>query len=557
MSKSEERTVILKKKAEQIVFCSLLALLAFIPFLNGTVSAGGDTAFYFNRIEALSSSLREHVIPSVYRTQNYGYGYGTPLFLPDLFMYIPAFFRLHMTLLSAYRLFVYLVLNAQAMSMYSVTEKVIKNDRTARYLSTLLFVCCTYCWASLMNNGTLSESISAIFVPQVIYGLYSLLAEGAWYRLAVSLSGMMLSDPVLGVMMSAVCVILCIRHHALFSRNRNTLKGAAMAAVTAAGIPAGYFITAAEQLFSGDYYVRDLFLSSANLTGQTEWAGLLDLIPSGYPHLLHSVGFGLLFLPLLSLKARGKYASFAREIMLAGYILLLGSFRLFPWMIIPFAGILEYPQRLFYISAGCLAFAAGYGFSHASFRKKDREYIRKSLAGICLLSAVLMISVQFNIVGSVSRYRDINSTDGASPALRYNEKELGRGLFLPKNNYVYSAGNRTAHHISQIAEFTEDAESCSCPYEGGGSYVFPVTWYKGYTVSVMHNGGEIYKAETAADTASGLVSFELPDDLPADSTAVLAYRSTALQRTGTVISMTVFILSAVFAVMQRLQEKKA
>ncbi len=554
MSGNTERTQRLKAAAEQIVFCSLLALFAFLPFLNGTVPAGEDTAFYFNRIEAISLSFRSHVIPAVYRNQNYGYGYGTPLFLPDLFLYIPAFFRLHMSLLSAYRLSVYLIFFAQAVSMYSVMKKMTGKDRTALYLSTMLFVCCTYCWASLINNGTLSESISAVFVPQVIYGLYNLFRFGKWHRLAVSLSGMILSDPPLGLVMFLIFICMCIRHHKDPDRRRDILTGAGLAGIAAVGISAGYILTLGEQILAGDYYIDSLFRSSASLMKYTEWFGLFDLIPSGYEHFLHSVGFGLLFLPLLCLKTHGKNAGFAREIMLIGYILLLGSFKLFPWIILPPAGILRYSQRLFHIASGCLAFSAGYGFSHVAFRRKDRDYIRRSLAGLCLMSSVLMVSVQFNIIGAVSRYNDINQAGSAMTSARYNANELGRGLFLPKGSYIYSSDNRIARHASEVLDCKEDTESYSCPFDGSGSYVFPVTWYKGWKLTVLNDGAEIYTAETAADAASGLVSFELPESLPKGSILELTYRRTAVQRTGTVISLASLITFAVFAVMNRIQD---
>lgn len=91
----------LKKKKPILMWAGtilIIALVSFLiasffcfPFNNGQVHLGADTGFHINRIISLMEAQQNNVeYPYLFWNQNYNFGYPTPIFYCNLFLYWPA-----------------------------------------------------------------------------------------------------------------------------------------------------------------------------------------------------------------------------------------------------------------------------------------------------------------------------------------------------------------------------------------------------------------------------------------------------------------------------------
>ena len=78
------------KKDYYFIYCIVLIVVS-LPLLGIDAYRGHDTGFHIQRIISIKNAILEGRIPvRIYTEAINGYGYGAPLFYPDIFLYIPA-----------------------------------------------------------------------------------------------------------------------------------------------------------------------------------------------------------------------------------------------------------------------------------------------------------------------------------------------------------------------------------------------------------------------------------------------------------------------------------
>ena len=84
------------KKSKKYLIALVIALLVSIPLYSKYTSGlTCDLTYHLTRIEGIKQSLQAHIFPAyIYPYANNGFGYAAPLFYPDIFLLIPAFFLL-------------------------------------------------------------------------------------------------------------------------------------------------------------------------------------------------------------------------------------------------------------------------------------------------------------------------------------------------------------------------------------------------------------------------------------------------------------------------------
>ena len=64
-----------------IGFCLLVTIIFMIPTMDGMLRIGADTTFHVNRIIELANAIKNNdIFPKILFNQNYGFGYGSPMF---------------------------------------------------------------------------------------------------------------------------------------------------------------------------------------------------------------------------------------------------------------------------------------------------------------------------------------------------------------------------------------------------------------------------------------------------------------------------------------------
>ena len=163
-----------------------------IPLLKEGIAYGWDLYFHVDRVEGIYQALRGGSFPvRVQASQFGGYGYAASIFYPDLFLYIPAFFRLlGMSLSAANELFVFIIQIAVGWVMYYSVKGIFRDTKIAA-LSAVFYIFSTYRVFNTYANYALGANIAAIFFPLVIWGLYELLLgnKKSWKILVIGCTG--------------------------------------------------------------------------------------------------------------------------------------------------------------------------------------------------------------------------------------------------------------------------------------------------------------------------------------------------------------------------------
>ena len=77
-----------KKIFIDILLCILLACACLFCFFDTKISVSHDLTFHLNRFVGLANAFEEgQILPKIYPYANYGFGYASPLFYCDLFLY--------------------------------------------------------------------------------------------------------------------------------------------------------------------------------------------------------------------------------------------------------------------------------------------------------------------------------------------------------------------------------------------------------------------------------------------------------------------------------------
>lgn len=540
----------------EILFCLLVASIAYIPLLNGSVPMGSDTSFHINRIEALYTAYEAgELFPGVFWNMNYGYGYGSPLFYSCFFLYIPVMFR-HwgMDMIPAYRLFLFLIYFFTAFTMYNLARKVLRKHNAAVFLTVLLYEFSMYVYSDTINRGAVGEALAYIFIPVIIQGLWSIFYNNGkgWTHLTVGLACLLLSHNISFFMMCIIIVIYCLTHVLDLIHKPIKILYLALAALLAFGCTLWFSLPMLEQLQEGCYRVSTYFNDISVLDGTgVNLEDFFCIIPYDISHVGTCVGLVLMVLPAFVFFIKRK-KRFFKEMAVIGYFTLFMTTAIFPWTWFPFMSFLQFPHRLFTICSSFLAIASGYTFAYLPVKKIYRKRIRLVIAVYSLVIVFMQVGVQFSYTGVFFDYttpEDIQSTDGYWEGRDdwYNLMELSTPDYLPSDKITnYHHDTRTIIHEDMAdSVFEEDDTSMQWGYDGGGIYIYPKTWYKGYAVNVEKDGTVLCTVDTEMDEETGNVTFTLPDGLDENAKVVLYYAGTPLRNTCFKISKAVFLLTVI------------
>ena len=167
------------KKNQIFGVIAACTVIVSVPLMiNYLLDSRGDISFHLARIEGLYLGLKEGRFPV--RMDGFmlnGQGYADPIFYPNLFLYIPAVFRLiGLPILRAYKLFVGIWNLFTCVVAYYSFKRIVKSDKAA-LVGMILYVMCPYRNLCLYGRGAVGEALAMTFFPLVAAGLYVLLSK--------------------------------------------------------------------------------------------------------------------------------------------------------------------------------------------------------------------------------------------------------------------------------------------------------------------------------------------------------------------------------------------
>ena len=531
------------------LLCALgLALLFVLPWLmKDQLGIEHDTFFHLSRIEGMARSLQAgHFPPYIYPYKNNGFGYAAPLFYCDLFIVLPALLYLcGLPLSCCYQGFVFLVTACTAFTAEKLAWR-LGSNRKAAVTAAAAYLFANYRITDAYVRSALGELTAMIFLPMLLSGMYLLLekqdARGETL-LTLSLCGLVFSHN-LTFIMAAVLLLVFV---ALYRKGLpGTIWQAGFrSALKAFLLTAWFTLPMIEQLASQSFYLSyyaggsDLAGNALNLSQY-----FVNRTVFGYSGLQYgpemqmtvNPGWELMLLPLfwLHFRNQAEHRVFVSRCLAAGLICLLLPLRYIPWDYLVFLRVLQFPWRLMTLASVLLMVPLAGLLS--ALPQRGRPFLQYGLLAVILAEGcvhVLPVLDRPFTISSATQYTDITEGKLTDPyySATYMRVELAGGDYIPigspdfrgfepviRDAAGYDAGI-TYTRADDTLTFTISDEA--------GTYLLPVTWYKGY---------QVYKDNKPLVTQPGLdrlVSF----DAAGPGTYTCRYSGTLVQKAGLALSL--------------------
>lgn len=446
----------------------LLALIATLPYFNLYLVNGHDLPFHLARIEGIYHSMASgHKLVRINPIQTSGYGYASGILYPQLFLYFPALLRfLHVSLMDAYKIFIFLINLATAAITYISIRKM-TGRRMTGLLCAAFYMLSIYRLSNIYSRGALGEVLAMAFLPMVVYGMHEVLQEDSakWGWLMLGYTGIIQSHILSALMTAFFCMLATLLSAKRLLREKERIGRLVLAAAVTIALNAWFLIPFLE------FYRLDL---NSNLGETGIWKtassfsqmftnnlpaniGLnLDLSSTKW-EMIQSVGIILIFAgcmfavrPYRENESReGKQARKEMEVLFGFAILSIWmSSTLFPWETLSKAPIMDvlalniqFAWRFLGYAALFLCITGAEGVSdwisvYAGEEKTVSTYNKKRLA---------LLLTFFAIVGNCHFFLD-STTQMDALEVKQDCASVGLGgsdeLYLYRGDHIYKLEQR-------------------------------------------------------------------------------------------------------------------
>ena len=235
----------------KVVVAGLIAIIfaSSLPLFANFLFWGHDMNFHLARIWSLADGLKNgHWIVPIQTEMINGYGYATPLFYSQLFLYPPAILYCMGAPLQVCYQFYAVVINAVTCFICYYCVKQLLKDKYLALFGAMIYTLSAYRIANTYVRAAIGEYTAMAFFPLVLYGFAKVFMEknenlrgGGYFSLALGLSGL-IQCHILSCELSAFFILLlcmiCIKK-TLQPKRFLTLAKAALLTV---GINIGFLL---------------------------------------------------------------------------------------------------------------------------------------------------------------------------------------------------------------------------------------------------------------------------------------------------------------------------
>lgn len=470
-----------QKNKNIMIYLFVIAVISSISLiLIPNINWGHDLPFHLSRISDIAYNLSTGNLGS-YIYPNYlgGYGYGNPLFYPDVFLYIPAtLVYLGMNLITAYKIFIFLISFFSILTMYITVKNLVQNKKAALFSATL-YGLAAYRLVDVFSRAALGESIAFIFAPLVIYGIYEIIYRDykKIYILVIGMTGLILSHIISSFIMVFLLLILCLVNVRTLIKEKMRIVYLLISALITVGLTSFFLFPMLEQMLTVDFTYET---NAINLGTNAFpiWMFFIEMPYYWFRRKYFASGYGigfsiLIFLYFKNIKKKDSFLNFC---FVGGIIFLLCSSKLFPWELFsPFLKYLQFPWRLYFFVT--LLFCIGGGLLYTKIVKNTKTI--NLIIMICLLPA---ISICFNnsSARNIKEQKDYNI--GSS---EYLHARADQDFIMERGNVV------TSKHDTDLSFEKEDL-NLIISFENSdidNELELPLLYYNGYQAKL--NGTEI------------------------------------------------------------------
>lgn len=526
----------------------ILTFLISIPYLNFEPITTHDISYHTNRIIAVSDELKAGHFPVlIYSNLLDGFGYASPLFYPELFLYIPAILTaLGLNFLTSYKLFTMLTTFFTLLFTFYSANHIFKKKNIA-WTITILYGTAFYRLADIYERGAIGEVLAIVFLPIIICGLYEIIfgENKRWWIICFGIFGL-INSHVLTFAMSIILIItICLINVLRIFKDKKRLITLIIAGVISILLIFSFALPYLEQSNSDKFNVDEKIYSGAFL--QSYSVSLKELINNrfGIGDFYKGIGTILLILPVFIIVCKDKdnQTRFMKQLFVIGFVVLLVSTSIFPWEALcnKFNSIttLQFPYRLNIISTLLFSFVGGYALCQIIGNKLELNK----------LVYILLILFTLNLLSSLN----INSGNFTEETI-IKSAPVGNGEYKP---YALKQKDTKVHNIAneEEIEFTKISSKMQFEYTNKEDEMIihiPLAYYKGYIAYLEDENGN--KTELTLEEDPNTKNVIVKNDKILNGKVTIEYKMTTIQKIGyiityiTLIGLTLYIFIDKFKV---------
>ncbi len=501
-----------RNKTNTFLIAFLIAAVFCIPFYQTSVFKGLDLTFHLSRIDGILSCTKDLQFPlSIYAEKNYGFGYASPLFYCDLFLF-PAsiLYAMNIPLVIVYKIYVFAIVWIGAATSLNAMHYFTKRD-TLVLFGALIFTFSSYHINDFFIRAALGEAMAFSLMPLFPVAAYRFFVEekNNTLELAGFFTVLALSHLITFTMAAVVFAVLMICYIRTLFRNGHILSFI-KAVIIGFCLSAFFLLPMVQQLRSQKF----LFMQNRELFGETIMRDYSNtplsvvsdyVLQMGYDLEAHHYFTGLVIVitPLLFLfvrKVNRKRHVFMAILTVISVLLLICTTDIIPLYKIQVLQSIQFTYRFNILIASFLPFVLVYALDH--FKRKAANTVMTLLLIYTVVNTAVidlwLIRNKDQLENFASKSQLFTGEFYENYNNWYNIAELSSGEYLPATHEMNYKDNQGSVYLfettSPSVSYSRNGTTSVLRLESSsdGYAAIPVTWYLGYEAEVEENGS--YKA---------------------------------------------------------------
>lgn len=530
-------------------------------FFGDDIFIGHDLRFHMNRIVGIKEALMDRQFPpKIYPYTNNGYGYASPLFYCDLFLYpFAILYYMGMPLVKCYKFVLVVYSFLSTCSIFYVLKKIFNNSKIAPYAGTILYVFCNYHLYDLYIRSALGELFALIFIPLVLYAIYKVLVlhKDSWVLLGVSFAFLLMSHLISFVLYCILFAILIIFFVAFNIHDLSLIKKSAVtvikAIILAMLLSAWYLLPMIEQMLDQEFWVNklsEIYSLENNIASISSMYNPFTVLEDDRYSVIGVINIGLVLVVGQYLYIFVKKNGIISILFILSNIIILMMIGIIPIYKLDCLSFIQFTFRLYLLLYPLLVFVLVYTL--------DKLNLKLGLVIVCLvmLYSVINLGVMNNSLRNCPDYYFLNNYttretiyDFTSISKDYNSTEISGAEYLPFNtinDYLRETTfikqiNVDGQYEDIIYEYDRSFTNISFTYNSDAEklVMLPLSYYKGYQAYVL-DGDDRVKLDTINVEKYKKVGFNV---LEGEHTYICRYDGTLIQNASMFVSLaTVLVL---------------
>lgn len=500
-----------------------ITIFANIPYIQKGAVWGDDITYHLNRILSISEGLKNGQFPILIHSEILdGFGYGNPLFYPELFLYLPALLiNIGLSISISYKIFIFVITFLTVILTYYSADRIFKN-KLISWNITLIYTLATYRLGDIFVRAAIGEFLAFTFLPLIIAGLYEIIfgENKKWWLICFGIFGIVNSHALSFILTISLIIVICLINMRRIIKDKKRIINLVLAGVISILLSLSFLLPYIEQKNSNTFYM-DLVIGGSTLYDNDSTIQDLfknDLKGNAFDF---SKGILLMLFPLLIFKCKDinyKKDTFLIQILVLGFITAIMTTEFFPWIHLPFFSILQFPYRISILTSLLLSFVSGFIIYEVFENKKDMQTLMTFL--ILLIVGLQLSNVETN--KNNLTIEQILSGD--------NAQVIGNQEYLPEkyNRDIKYVCNLDTQEIPiEFSRENSKIEFNVSESDLNFRYHIPLTYYKGYTAYVETTDGNKTNVKTENDPSNGNVIISSEEKI--SGRVVVKYKITIIQ----------------------------